>query len=302
MIKRDEYWLKAAQTQSIEFPKSINLHLTERCNYGCRFCFSRHCGLRKELNFNDWKKIIEEIISYGCEKINFAGGEPTLIPFLPDLIEFTSNKCKFTSIISNGTGISQEFLNQFGSDLKLVGLSIDSANNLVEKRLGRTLKSEFNCGYSQFSHVESIKECTKLIHECKIPLKINTVLLKWNVCEDFHELILSLNPIRWKVLEMHRIDGINSWFLDQVGPLQCGQIDLFRNVHSDLNPVIERTQDILESYCMITPDGRFYQDTNNRHHYSRPILKIGAKNAISEVIFSEEKYLARKGGYFEEMM
>jgi len=50
---------------------------------------------------------------------------------------------------------------------------------------------------------------------------------------------------------------------------------------------------------MITPDGRFYQDTNNQHHYSQSILEIGIYEAFSQIKYQEKKYLMRGGDYFK---
>ena len=55
---------------------------------------------------------------------------------------------------------------------------------------------------------------------------------------------------------------------------------------------------ILDSYAMITPDGRCYQDTKNLHHYNDPILKIGLINASKQINFNKMKYNNRKGNYF----
>ena len=50
---------------------------------------------------------------------------------------------------------------------------------------------------------------------------------------------------------------------------------------------------------MITPDGRFYQDTNHQHHYSQPILDIGIFEAIQQINYLENKDRERDGAYFK---
>ena len=90
-------------------PESINLHITNSCNYHCKFCFAKYSNMQKVLTQNQWLSIIDEIASNGCQKVNFAGGEPTLVPYLPILIQHAKRKGLFVSIISNGTGISKNF-------------------------------------------------------------------------------------------------------------------------------------------------------------------------------------------------
>jgi radical S-adenosyl methionine domain-containing protein 2 len=278
-------------------PVSINLHITERCNYQCKFCFAKYSYMQKELTKTQWRRIINNLIQNGCQKVNFAGGEPTLIPFLPELIQYVKKKGLFVSIISNGTGISKEFLNKCGKYLDLIGLSIESSIENTEKNLGRTLKNRKN--FASYSHIEMIREKSNLIHSFKIPLKINTIVTPLNWQEDMHDLIRELKPIRWKVFQVHKLRGINDEFFEEFGELTNEQYYSFIEQHKDLNPQYETSDMMRDSYCMITPDGRFYQDTNNCHNYSDQILKIGMLKAFNQVNFSKDKFDQRNACYFQ---
>lgn len=108
------------------FPESVNLHITENCNYRCKFCFAKYYNSKKELGCKKFKKIIDALAERGCKKVNFVGGEPTLISFLPDLISYSKDQCLFTSIVLNGTGINENFLKKTSGILDLIGLSVDS--------------------------------------------------------------------------------------------------------------------------------------------------------------------------------
>ncbi len=281
-------------------PESINLHITKSCNYHCKFCFAKYSFMQKELTLNQWLGIIDEIASNGCKKVNFAGGEPTLVPFLPDLIEYAKKKGLFVSIISNGTGISKNFLDRCGIFIDLIGLSIDSSNMSVEKALGRAVRNENSS--TPYSHVKVIREKAKWIHDYNIPLKINTTITPLNWKENMQELIRELKPIRWKVFQVHKIFGINDGFFKEFGELTTEQYYNFINRHQELNPQYETSNMIRDYYCMITPDGRFYQDTNNHHNYSDSVLEIGVLNAFKQVAFSEDKFNQRNACYFRELL
>ena len=278
----------------MKIPESINLHITNHCNYHCKFCFAHYAFMRKPLTPTEWKTVIDELVQNGCKKINFAGGEPTLVRFLPELISYTHSKGIFVSIISNGTGISEAFLNKCGRSLDLIGLSIDSTSDETERRLGRCLKSV------NYSHPEMIKEVAKLISKHGIALKINTTLTPLNWQEDMHPLILELNPCRWKVFQVHYIQGINDHFFQQYGKLTNERFVDFLTRHADLHPIGELSETIKESYCMITPDGRFYQDTDNFHHYSQPILDVGVSHAFAQIQYDAAKYLYQWGNFFKQ--
>lgn len=58
---------------------------------------------------------------------------------------------------------------------------------------------------------------------------------------------------------------------------------------------VEGNDDMTESYIMIDPLGRFFQNTTGQkgYHYSSPIDVIGAERAFSEWRFSAGAYAAR---------
>ena len=105
--------------------------------------------------------------------------------------------------------------------------------------------------------------------------------------------------MRWKVFQVHHLKGINDAFFKDFGPLSSDDFNDFLNRHRDLQPIGESSELIKESYCMITPDGRFYQDTENYYHYSGKILELGAVEAFRQIKYEEKKYLIRKGDFFK---
>ena len=280
-----------------KLPESINYHITEKCNYCCKFCFARYKNHNKELSLNDSLKLIRIIAENGCKKINFAGGEPTLINHLPELIIHSKNLGLFVSMISNGTFINRKFMEKCSEKLDLIGLSIDSLDNHIEVNLGRTLR----LNSKNYSHVHLIKQKIKLIKEYEIAIKINSIVNPLNWDENLSDFIHNINPIRWKVFEVHLLKGINDNFFIEFGNLKPWQFQSFIERHRQLNPVYESSKMILDSYCMITPDGRFYQDSNHQHHYSQPILDIGINEAFQQINYQENKYRKRDGEYFKKL-
>ena len=71
---------------------SVNFHLWEPCNMRCKFCFATFQDVknsilpRGHLPKQDAIEVVLQLAEIGFEKITFAGGEPTLCPWLPDLI------------------------------------------------------------------------------------------------------------------------------------------------------------------------------------------------------------------------
>lgn len=96
--------------------KYVWLELTDKCNFNCLHCYGAFGhpsskSLKKELSFNQWKKIIKEIRFNGCEAIQLIGGEPLLFKnFIPLLKYIKDLQYKVVDIFSNGYLISDSVL------------------------------------------------------------------------------------------------------------------------------------------------------------------------------------------------
>lgn len=70
---------------------SVNYHLWEPCNMRCKFCFAPFNEAKTilpkgHLPKEESLKLVREFAQFGFEKITFAGGEPTLCPWISELI------------------------------------------------------------------------------------------------------------------------------------------------------------------------------------------------------------------------
>lgn len=112
---------------------SVNYHLTRTCNYQCGFCF--HTAKNGfNLDLEQAKKGLRLLKESGLKKINFAGGEPFIVDkgrFLGELVRYCKRELglESVSIISNGSRITQEWMQEYGEDLDIMGISCDSFND-----------------------------------------------------------------------------------------------------------------------------------------------------------------------------
>jgi len=284
-----------------KIPNSINFHITQRCNYRCDFCFAKFNQNCYELSEIEQFELITELIDNGCEKLNFAGGEPTLVKNLPKLIKFSKDLGVFTSLISNGTGLTKKFLESTYKDIDLIGLSIDSSIEEVNYQLGRCLIYN-NEKIKPYSHINLIKNRVELIKKYNIPLKINTVVTSLNWNEDLTDFISLLHPIRWKILELTLLSECKFSFASKFESLKKWQFDKFIQTHKYLNPIIESNDISDESYLMITPNGKFFQNWYGEYYYSDSILEIGAINAFEQIKFSYKNFEIRGAEYFRNLI
>jgi len=123
--------LEAKQTM-----KSANLHLIGSCNYRCDHCFSRPLE-KKLLTPDQWKPILSYLKVIGVEKVNIAGGEPLLYQHLEEMLKLIKSMGFRTSIVSNGSRITEEWLDRNHDYLDWLGLSVDSPDDIDEIDIGR---------------------------------------------------------------------------------------------------------------------------------------------------------------------
>lgn len=264
--------------------ESINFHFWPYCNFTCKYCFARFEYINSPLSKKQCCKIIKHLANVGIKKINFAGGEPTLSPFLGTLLEYSKGLNFTTSIISNGTGITQQFIEKNKENIDWIGLSIDSGTDSINKKLGR--------GNGKL--VNEIIEKSNIVKNADIKLKINTVVSKLNFREDLSCFIEKISPERWKIFQILEIKNQNNLVELLVTDYEFKE---FAEKHRYLRPIIETNELMSESYLMIDPLGRLYKNTDNSYIYSNSILNVGFEYAFNEICFNYDKYIQRGGIY-----
>lgn len=278
---------------------AVNFHLWEPCNYSCKFCFAKFQDVKStilpkgHLTKHESVELVKLLGEYGFGKITFAGGEPTLCPWLYELVCTARDFGMTAGIISNGTIINDQWLTRYSEVLNWIGISIDSldaATNQLSGRFGRHSMPEEKYYYNL---------CIK-IKEFGYKLKINTVVHRLNMSEVMLDFIESVGPERWKILQVLEVDGQNNQgYLDM--SISKHQFDRFlqNNFVSTMGikVAIEKNDLMRGSYLMVDPAGRFFDNVSGGHVYSETILDVGIGNALKQVKFYKKKFIERGGNY-----
>ena len=113
---------------------TVNYHLVKGCNYGCKFCFANFNDVEK-VPFKEQKKMLEIIADQKfIKKINFVGGEPTLLGRrLVDLVKYAKKLGLTTSVTTNGSLIDERWVREISNYLDILTISIDSATNEINR-------------------------------------------------------------------------------------------------------------------------------------------------------------------------
>jgi len=271
-------------------PIAVNYHLYKPCNYRCRFCFATYRDIRGQLSLDDAKRLLQQLREAGTEKINFAGGEPTLHPHIGELMAEARRLGFVTSLITNGARLDA-LLDKHASDIDWVGLSVDSGDESVQAELGR----------GKGEHVARSVAHAARIHALGLGLKLNTVVTALTWREDMRPLVRQLRPARWKVFQVLPIEGQNDGDVEEL-LISSEQFDAFVARHRDLDaeglgPIAEDNHAMTDSYAMLDPLGRFYGNHRGRYVFSRPVLEVGVHGALDEVEFEVRRLVARGGFY-----
>lgn len=289
------------KTNKVNIP-SVNFHLWEPCNFRCKFCFASFQDVKKtilpkgHLPKEQAKQVVKLLAESGFEKITFAGGEPTLCPWIGDLIALAKDCGMTTNLVTNGWALLKrpELLKDLAENLRWLTLSIDSLYADTNTISGRALGSKQAITKDEYSLL--IKQARK--HGLRI--KINTVVHQLNWQEPLCEFMEEVNPERWKIFQVLPVNGQNDKHFDDYS-ISNEQFQSFLNLNKpavNITTIVPETNELMRaSYVMVDPAGRFFDNTNGSHTYSEEILNVGIQRALRQVEISNKVFLKRKGLY-----
>ncbi len=266
----------------------------------CGFCFATFQDLGQDvlpkghLSREGCLAVVDALASAGFEKINFAGGEPTLCPWLPDLIVRVKELGLTTSIVTNGSCITSAWLDRVGGSLDWAALSIDTVDPQKLEETGRTTRSGPMSEDDYLNVIDTLKEWG-------VRVKINTVVTRSNCDEDLTGFIARARPERWKLLQVLPVGGQNDGLVDdQVVTVEQfdAYVDRNRRVEDAGVAVVPEDNELMTgSYVMVDPAGRFFDNTAGAHVYSRFINDVGVEAALQDVSVDPARFRLRGGLY-----
>ncbi|MCK6376510.1 MAG: viperin family antiviral radical SAM protein [Zoogloea sp.] len=285
----------------------INWHVTEACNFRCRYCYAQwdKAPDPREL-FHDEaasRQLLEQLAAYfspdNCRnplrdalawsslRLNLAGGEPLLYGLRILWVARQAHSLGMrVSIITNGSLLTRDRIGELAPLLTVLGVSIDTADAAIARDIGRGSRNGSVLDLVELQQgLRFAREINPALH-----LKLNTVVSALNHREDMSALIGAIGPDRWKVLRM----------LPSVTDALAVTAEAFerfvdRHRCMGLPMCVEDNHDMSQSYIMIDPQGRFFQNapTLKGYRYSRPILEVGVGSAFAQIEFEADGFVSR---------
>ena len=270
------------------FFETASFHIVKPCNMKCKFCYATFDDMRiiNQLSKNDVFNILDKLKAKGLQKITFAGGEPLLYKRIIEVVTYSKAIGLTTSIITNGSLLTDELLEKLKGELDWIGVSIDSLNETTNNLIGRTNKKKINY----------LELCLK-IKKAGFRLKINTVVNSFNCNDDLNNFIDKVKPDRWKVFQALRVEGQNDKQFDEI-KVSKEQFESFISNHKHQKSiVVEDNEAMTGSYLLIDPQGRLFENSKGKHTYSKPLQDNDIDICLSEINLDREMFVKRGGIY-----
>lgn len=278
----------------------VNWHITEACNYHCNYCFAKWDKQKNELmnDENSVSKLMDEIqklpsilngkylTEFESIRLNLVGGETFLNIRKVTRIIHQAKQRKFSlSAITNGSRLNNELVTLIANDFNSIGFSVDSLDSPTNIKIGRTEKSGVMDTDKVLKDISLIKELNP-----SIDIKINTVVSSLNQTEDLSAFIDQAAPNKWKVFKVLPV-------ITRENEVSQDDFIEFLERHSKFENIIssEDNDEMTDSYLMIDPIGRFFQNSilGSGYSYSTPIVNTGIEEALNEINFDPEKFHGR---------
>ncbi|RYG72585.1 radical SAM/SPASM domain-containing protein [Lentibacillus lipolyticus] len=177
-----------------ENPFIVIWELTRACELKCLHCraeaqYHRH---PLELDFDEGKKLIDDIYEMDNPMLVFTGGDPLMRPDVFDIAEYAVQKGVRVSMTPSATpNVTKEAM-QKAKDVGLSrwAFSIDGHCAEVHDYFRGTTGS-FDLTMNAINY----------LHELEMPLQINTVISRYNVdyLDEMAQMVEDLNCVLWSV-------------------------------------------------------------------------------------------------------
>lgn len=110
--------------------KTVYINVTEQCNLRCPYCYLDGPNNEiRDLEIEDWKKVLKEINQMHVDDLFFTGGEPLLRNDLFDILEDVElENIKTKGLVTNGTNITSKNIDEICDNFNIVQVALDGVN------------------------------------------------------------------------------------------------------------------------------------------------------------------------------
>lgn len=123
------YTLCDSRAENVSMTSNLwrcELLITSKCNFKCPYC--RGTDSSADITLEQAKSIVDKWCENGLKNIRFSGGEPTIVPWLPELIKHTkSHDCiEHIAISTNGSAKTDLYMELVDLGVNDFSISLDA--------------------------------------------------------------------------------------------------------------------------------------------------------------------------------
>lgn len=247
-------------------PFHVNWLIEETCNMDCIYCFA-HDKMNRHRAKEAIRRTAEHILSLGILNVGLSGGEPTMNPYLAEVLKILDGRCSI-NLDTNGT---LPCLRDMSVLLKhanvLVRVTLDAVDDDTLRRL-RPAKSAF-------IQLPAIRQNITAMLAHGVPLMVHTVVTQYNLnrLAGIAEELVRLGVQRWHLYGVNYSEKCKDIY-DQIKVTQEELVKAYMAVKNAYGDKIEMSVYFDEgsysanSVLLVDSDGRFYLDSiRNGIHY-----------------------------------
>jgi MoaA/NifB/PqqE/SkfB family radical SAM enzyme len=149
------------------------IELTARCNLRCIHCYAEsgpNITTADPLTTAEHVSLLDSARSLGCRAVQFIGGEPTLVPSLPRLIERSRSKSfDYVEVFTNATRISGELLSCFVHNRVSVATSFYSYDSSIHDAITQRA----------YSHEQTVRTLRRLV-DAGLDVRVGIIVMEQN--------------------------------------------------------------------------------------------------------------------------
>ena len=268
----------------------INYHITENCNFNCKFCFAKYAD--KTLKLENQKLVIEKIAdSMLFDAINFAGGEPLLDKNIVEHIQCSSRLGLKTSLITNGFLLDSQTLQQILPYLTMIGISVHTFDNETKRKIGSCTSSGEVLANQRLVEICNMVRSYNSQTRKKCKIKINTVICSENKQEILKKNIEPLQIDRWKCLRCQEFCKNQNYLVNDTEYKAFAQRNTLET--ETVEQVFE--DDMKDTYIMINPEGKLLREGADNRSYDEigSVLEKDISDLLNVLPLKKRKYFER---------
>ncbi len=181
-------------------PRIAIIRLLEACNAGCFMCDFAWSRTPVKLTLAEALALVRPLSSGSVRAVRFTGGEPLLVPWLPELVDACRRAGLLVSTLSNGWHLAERGPELASAGLSQVVVSLDGSRAPSHDRFRRTpgLFDRLIEGIRWFR-----------AHAPAVRLRVNTVAGPHNVEQlpGIWALLEAEGVEQWSIIPLKRADG-----------------------------------------------------------------------------------------------